>query len=554
MLPVKKEITRHLNEIADMMEFIGENVFKIRAFRNASNSIRGFEGDIMLMISEQRLNEIKGIGKGIQPIILDFVSSGSSKLHAELEAVLPKGISELFEIKGLGPKKAALLFKELNVTDRNSLIQAVEDNRLAEIQGFGEKTSMKILEELKKIFENEKFCLINKGFFLINEFEKKLASLKGVHRFARTGEARRIREIFSALEFVLIADSAAEVKTLAAGFISKPVLKESIVEGVFADMPVKLYITGSEKEFQTRLFQTTGENEFHQVIGYKGEESDSEVAIFNLLELPYIAPENRETEFFNSPYFKNYKPSDLKEEDFKGHFHFHTYYSDGFNSLEEMYKSAAEHGYQFSIVCDHSQSAFYAGGLTLAKIEKQRAEIEELRKSGVMIFQGIESDILADGSLDYPEDVLKKFSLVVASVHSRLNLTSGEMTARMIKAIENPYTDILAHPTGRILLKRDPYPVDIKKVIDACAANEVALEINSNPKRLDTDWRFLFYAREKGVRFAINADAHATDQIAFVKFGTMIAKKSGITAEEVINCYDFNQFKTFASRKVKRDL
>lgn len=554
MIPVKKQITKHLNQIADMMEFNGENIFKVKAFRNASNSIREYDGDVMLMISEERLHEIKGIGKGIQPVILDFASSGSSKLFVELESKIPIGITELFEIKGLGPKKTAQIFKELNVTDRNSLIAAIGSNRLAELQGFGEKTTMKILEELKKIFENEKFCLIDKGFFLINELEKKLPSLSGVSGITRTGEARRVREIFSALEFVLIADSAEEVHKQVAGFINKPIMQNKVVEGTFADMPVKLYITGSEKELQTRLFQTTGSREFLQAIGYNGEEADSEQEIFRLLNLPYIAPENREFEFFTSHYFKNYQQTELQFNNFKGHFHFHTFYSDGFNSLEEMVKRASELGYQFSIVCDHSKSAFYAGGLTLDKIEKQQSEITGLRKKGLPIFQGIESDILADGGLDYPEEILKQFSLVVASVHSRLNLTEDEMTARMIKAVENPYTDILAHPTGRILLKRDPYPVNLYKVIDACASNDVALEINSNPKRLDTDWRYLLYAREKGVRFAINADAHATDQIAFVNFGIMIASKAGITESEIINCYDFDSFKKFASRKVKRAL
>lgn len=554
MLPVKKEITKHLNEIADMMEFNNENIFKVKAFRGAANSIRGFEGDIMLMISEERLHDIKGIGKGIQPVILDFVSSGSSKLHAELETSLPKGISELFEIKGLGPKKAAQLYKELNVTDRNSLIKAAENNQLAELQGFGEKTAMKILDELKRIFENEKFCLINKGFFLIQELEKKLSSVKGISRSARTGEARRFREIFSALEFVLLADSADAVLKQAGEIISSPALHESVITGSFSGIPVRLYITVSENEFQTKLFETTGDSEFLSAVGYKKNSGGTEEEIFKNLGIPFVTPENRETEFFNSPFYKNYQQSELKLNDFKGHFHFHTYYSDGFNSLEEMSKSAEELGYQFSIVCDHSQSAFYAGGLTLPKIEKQKQEISELQKKGIRIYQGIESDILADGSLDYPEEILKTFSLVVASVHSRLSLSSDDMTKRMIKAIENPYTDILAHPTGRILLKRDPYPVDIYKVIDACAANDVALEINSNPKRLDTDWRFLFYAREKGVRFAINADAHATDQISFVNFGIMMAKKAGITAREIINCYDFESFKTFASRKVSRAL
>ncbi|MCK6613207.1 MAG: helix-hairpin-helix domain-containing protein [Ignavibacteriaceae bacterium] len=554
MLPVKKEIVKHLNEIADMMEFNNENIFKVKAFRNGANSIRGYDGDIMVLIAEERLSDIKGIGKGIQPVILDFVASGNSKLHAELMSGLPKGITELFSIKGIGPKKAAQLYYELQITDRSSLALAAENNLIAGLQGFGTKTEEKIREELQKITENEKFCLIDKGFSLLSELETKISGINGVSKISYTGEARRINEIFSVLEFVILADSAEHVQKESARFITDSTLTESVIEGYYMALQVKIYITSSGDEFYSTLFKTTGSTEFLSAISYAGQSSDSEEKIFKDLGFPYIAPENRESEFIESQWIKDYKLPELNPTDFKGHFHFHTSYSDGFNSVAEMVENAKQAGYDYSVVCDHSQSAFYAGGLTPAKIEKQLEEIERVRDSGSRVFQGIESDILADGSLDYPEEIMKNFTLVVASIHSRLNLTEEEMTARIIKAIENPYTDILAHPSGRILLKRDPYPVNLFKVIDACAANDVALEINANPKRLDTDWRYLFYAREKGVKFAINADAHSADQIAFVNFGIMTARKAGITAGEVINCYSFDQFRQFASRKVSRRL
>jgi DNA polymerase (family 10) len=262
----------------------------------------------------------------------------------------------------------------------------------------------------------------------------------------------------------------------------------------------------------------------------------------------------REEEYFSlkEKYRKN---SDLELSKMQGLLHFHTTFSDGRDTLDSMIAKAKELGFNYATVCDHSKSAFYANGLNEERILEQKKILKKFSEENhFVVLQGIESDILSNGSLDYSNEFLKNIDFVVASVHSQFNLSESEMTKRIISAIENPYTDLLGHPTGRLLLSRDSYKVDIKKIIDACASNDVAIEINSNPRRLDLDWRWIYYARNKGCKFAINADAHSTEDIIYTKFGISIARKGGIQTNEVINCMTLNEFKNFLKRKAKRNL
>ncbi|HEX2960893.1 MAG TPA: PHP domain-containing protein [Ignavibacteriales bacterium] len=269
---------------------------------------------------------------------------------------------------------------------------------------------------------------------------------------------------------------------------------------------------------------------------------------------PPVIPEMREKEYFSAPE-KLRKNSELGILDFRGLLHFHTTYSDGKNTLTEMAEAAKDNVFTYLAVCDHSKAAFYANGLTEARVLEQKKEIEKVSRSlDIPIFHGVESDILKDGELDYDTDFMKNFQFVVASVHSRFKLSEEEMTSRIIKAVENPYTDLLGHPTGRLLLQRSPYNLDLKKVIDACAANNVAIEINASPNRLDLDWRMIYYAREKGCMFSINPDAHSILGIEEINYGIRVARKGGLQPEEVINCMDLESFKKFLLRKVKRDI
>lgn len=549
----KKEILTHLEKIADLMEFKGENAFKVNAFRGAAINIRRYPGSIEDAIMHNSLVEIKGIGKGIIPVIEEFVSSSTSSLFNELSSSLPEGTLKMFEIRGLGPKKLSRLVNEERITTIDMLRDAIRENKIAKIKGFGEKTQELLRDSIEKIFNAADKFLLHEIEHAAHEIEEGLLRDKSVIKFSRTGELRRIKEIGTSLEYVVFTkDSSSFLKSLNAEY-TKTEIESGIVTFSTENIPVKIYVCADEKKFTQTLFSTTGSEDFLRFVQYTPGNETDERAIFNRLNMNYFPPEMRETE--SIPNLNGLPEENLvKREDFHGHFHFHTIYSDGVNTLAEMAKEAKYRGFTHSVVCDHSKSAFYAGGLTEDRIEQQKSEVLQLQNEGYSIYQGIESDILRSGELDYPEEILKEFTLVVASIHSATTLDEEEMTARIIKAVENPYTDILAHPTGRILLKRDPYSVNIKKVIDACVGNQVAIEINANPKRLDLDWRNIAYAREKGALFAINPDAHSTAQIEYVKYGINIARKGGVTSKEVINCLTLDEFKTFVNRKVRRSI
>jgi DNA polymerase (family X) len=276
----------------------------------------------------------------------------------------------------------------------------------------------------------------------------------------------------------------------------------------------------------------------------------SDHEIFESISFPYVIPEMREKEFFE---YNKPSNSDLELSKISGLLHFHSTYSDGRNTLSEMLKAAEDKGYTYAAICDHSKSAYYANGLTEERILLQYKEIEQLQKNlDITILKGIESDILKDGMLDYTDDFLSEFQFVVASVHARFKLDEEQMTSRLLRAVENPLTDVIGHMTGRLLLSRDPYKLNIEKVLDACAANNVVVEVNANPRRLDLDWRLLYKAREKGCLFAINADAHSISEIDLIKYGVMMGKKGGLKELEVINCFDKQKFINFLNKKRKR--
>lgn len=547
----KREIITHLENIASFMEYLNENQFKTKSFSNAANSIRLFTGSFEEIAASGNFGELKGVGKTILPVITEYVDSQSSDIYEKLSARIPESVQQMFDIRGLGPKKLSVLVEQEGIDSIEKLLDAIKQNKVAEIKGFGTKTQEKLLTAIENLMEAEGKFRLDTVDSAASEIEERLFGNDEIIKFSRTGELRRIQEVCTKIEYVVHCNQLDTYNRLIKSIFPEAEISGNLVRFTFSNIPVYIYICSSETEFCSTLFKSTGSPEFLAAVNYsQGNESDEE-QIFARLGHTFYPAEMREVRGDNTlapaPEKELISPGDLK-----GHFHFHTVLSDGHNTLEQMVSAAAKLNFTHSVVCDHSRSAAYAGGLTEYKIELQKAEVAALQEKGFKIFRGIESDILRNGELDYPEEILREFALIVASVHSATSLDEGEMTARMIKAVENPYTDILAHPTGRILLKRDAYAVDIKKVIDACAANGVAIEINANPKRLDLDWRHIEYARNKGTLFAINPDAHDTTQIEYIKYGVMIARKGGLTPEEVINCYDFNAFKKFANRKVTR--
>lgn len=545
----RKEIIRALEEIADLLEFNSENVFKVNAFRNGANSIRRFEGDFELLVEEKKLNSVKGVGTALQSVIHDLYRNGTSSLLLELKKELPEGIHELFKIKGIGPKKVKQLFSELNISSIADLENGCINNRLITIKGFTQKTTENILAEIEKYKENQKYLLLSDALKIVDNIKHKLNDVS-FDAFEVTGEVRRRREIVSKIEFLTGGDFEKISSTIKNVFNNVNITERTISVADF-QIPV-IFHYSIENDFACNLLITTGSREFLEF--YKIDEfsssEKSEHEIFRKMKISYHAPVLREKEFIESMSRVPDEKELIQISDLKGFLHFHTNYSDGMNSILEMVLSAKEFGYNFFAVCDHSKSAFYANGLSEERILLQNKELTKVSsENSLNILQGIEVDILQSGELDYDLDFIENFDFVVASVHSRFNMSEIDMTNRIIKAIEHPKTNVLGHPTGRLLLSRDSYAININKIIDACSQNNVAIEINSNPRRLDLDWRNIYYAREKGCKFSINQDAHSIEDIQNIKFGVWIAQKGGVTPSEVINCYNFEMINKFIKDK-----
>jgi len=555
-MPDKKSSVNLLNSIADIMEFKSENPFKIGAFRNGAIVISRLEGDFQNIIEEKKLNEIKGIGKGLQAVIYEYFEKGESELLNSLKKEIPEGIEELLKIRGLGAKKIKQLYDKLEITNIGELEQACKENRIMLLKGFGETTQKKILEEINKLKIYSKFVRLNVGNKLAEEILNKLRNLNSVQKVELSGELRRGAEVVSAIDFVAnIRDEAEFFIELKEVFSYKTDLNKILLDVEYA-IPVTVHFVKTESEFASVLLTTTGSDYFLSQLNLveNNFEGETEEEIFESVNHEYVIPEMREKEYFEAEVsFRENSNLTLKE--FKGMLHFHTDYSDGRNTFSEMISAAKEFGYSFAVVCDHSKTAFYANGLTEERVIQQKEDAQKISEElNFPILQGIESDILQNGELDFSTDFLNNFNFIVASVHSRFNMLEAEMTRRIIKAIENEHTDVLGHPSGRLLLAREPYKFEIEKIIDACAANRVAIELNSNPQRLDIDWRMIYYAREKGCLFSINQDAHSIDELDLLRYGIKMGRKGGLQKEEVINCFEFDKFKKFLKRKITNRL
>ncbi len=553
----KSDLFNHLEKIADILEFNNENVFKINSYRNAANALRKINSDIEQMIIDKSIMSIKGIGKSIFSVIEDFQKNGNSSIFQELTQSIPESLFEIFQIRGLGPKKISILFHDFGITSLGELEYFCKENRVLLLKGFGAKTQEKILSEIERIKDSKRFLLLSKADELNELIQSIVCKFPQIEKILPTGEIRRTDNIISKIEYVLqISNYDDFVKQFEKRFSSIEIFKNEIIVRDYS-VPIYFYPISEEKIFYQKLFETTGSTEFVKKLYLKPDSiknCSSEEEIFQTVNHIYIEPERREEEFFNN-YDKPYFISDLTESKLKGFFHFHTNYSDGINGIAEMVVKAKERGYSYFVVCDHSKSAFYANGLSEERVIKQKEAIKSIvQQDGLNIFQGIESDILIDGSLDYSNDFLPEFDFIVASVHSQFNLSEKEMTERIIKAVENPFTDLLGHPTGRLLLSREPYKVNIKKIIDACVQNKTAIELNASPYRLDLDWRNIFYAREKGCIISINTDAHSLDDVDCAKYGIMVARKAGLLCSEVLNCFEIEKFKKYLKRKVNRKL
>jgi DNA polymerase (family 10) len=554
-----KAIARTLRLLSQLMELHNENPFKIKSVASAAVKVDKLPYAIKDKSLEE-IGQIDGLGKSLSGKVWELLQTGELLDLQSAIAKTPEGIVEMLKIKGIGPKKIAVIWKDLGIENIGELYYACNENRLIEAKGFGLKTQ----DEISKIIE---FKMAAEGKFLYaqaeplvnNLFEDLSVWLNGIDHDALLGVAgayRRCLEVLEEIELVLGAESMEEV---AAGLISFESLQfELKPSGVYeARTPFGLRILlhlVPKTDFYLNYFERTGNLEHvHQVIALAGSgEYETEQAIYEKAGLAYIEPELREGLDEIALAKTNSLPLLIKYDDLKGSLHNHSTWSDGVNTLEEMALYCKDHlQLEYLGICDHSKSAFYASGLNEQRVYAQHKEIDALNEqlAPFKIFKGIESDILYDGSLDYPNEILKTFDFVVASVHSILRMDEEKATSRLVTAIENPYTTILGHPTGRLLLSRKGYPIDYIKVIDACAANNVVIEINSNPLRLDLDWRWHRYALEKGVLLSINPDAHRTEGFHDMNYGVLIGRKGGLQATQCLNAFSLQDITQYFNNK-----
>ncbi len=553
-----KTIARTFKLCSQLMELHNANPFRTKAVASASFKIDKLSFSAAEASLEQ-LSSQPGIGNSTAEKIKQIVDTGT---FAELDALLvktPAGILDMLKIKGLGPKKVQVIWQDLQIETVGELYYACNENRLIEAKGFGLKTQ----EDIKQAIE---FTLANQGWFLYAKLlpvAEKIFNHLSVNlpsnTLSYTGSFRRKCEILTHVE-VICAATLPELSTAIQNLNNEwniEINENSISFQDENNCPFIIYSTTAD-HFASDLLLTTGSEEhlrlLQQIQNPMPLES-SEEDIYRSLGLAYIEPELREGLNEIELAKENNLPKLITFDDLKGTLHNHSTYSDGVHTLAEMARYCKENlNLQYLGICDHSRTAVYASGLSVEQVEQQWAEIDLLNQTMApfKIFKGIESDILSDGSLDYPDDILAQFDFVVASVHSNLKMDEERATARLLKAIENPYTTILGHPTGRLLLSRTGYPLDFKKIIDACAANNVVIEINANPLRLDLDWRWHRYALEKGVLLSINPDAHRTEGLLDMRYGVFVGRKGGLTKEQCLNAFSLDEISQyFKSKKME---
>jgi DNA polymerase (family 10) len=532
-----KEIAQHFGLLADLMELHNENPFKIKSYSFAARHLKNINPPLAeLSIAE--LEEIEGVGKAIAEKIFQLTKTGKLELLEKYLNITPLGVVDLLQLKGIGPKKIAQLWKELDIESIGELEYACNENRLIELKGFGTKTQANILEQIQFINKNSNKFLWANLEELANEIVAELQEQYPNLLVSTCGDFRRKFVTLEGIDFLI----AEEDKGIQAAIFEK-----------YKQYPVHFEYC-SQHDFYLKLLELSSDKEHYGFLSYKIDAAvkyTSEKAIYEAAGFPFIAPELRDNKL-EWKLAENNQLKDLIElKDIKGVVHSHSKYSDGANTLKELATYCKEQGFEYLVISDHSKSAFYANGMKEEAIIAQHAEIEQLNKQlfPFKIFKSVESDILYDGQLDYADDVLKTFDMVIASVHSQLKMTEEKAMQRLIKAIENPYTNILGHMTGRLLLSREGYPVDHKKIIDACAANDVCIELNANPYRLDIDYSWIDYCQEKNVLISVNPDAHNLRGVHDIKYGIIAARKGGLLKENTLNSLTKDNFERRINNK-----
>ena len=579
----KDQVAAILVDIGTLLELKGENPFKSRAYLNAARALETSNESLTQLVAENRLCEIKGVGEALQKKITELVTTGKLAYYEDLKASVPPGLVAMLEIPGLGPKKIRALRDALGIETVEQLERACQDGKVASLPGFGEKTQTNILEGIQRRRQYASKHLLSDALLVAEPLLENLRRHPDVIRCSAAGSLRRQREVIGDIDLLVSSKHPADViefftsqpgilKVLAKGETKASVLLEG---GIQSDLRVV-----GDAEFPFALLYFTGNKEHNIVMRQRAidrglrlneyglfrskEETrdpkllvrcQTEEEIFQELGLHYLPPEMREDlgEFALAE--KEPVPRLIEWSDLKGSLHNHSTWSDGHQTLEQIAKAMGEMGLAYWAITDHSKSSFQANGLDAARVRQQIKEVQKINRrladEGIefRLLTGTEVDILKEGKLDFPDDLLAELDVVVASIHQRLAESEADTTQRLIRVAQNPYVHILGHLTGRLLLEREPFPVDQRAVIDACAETGTWIELNATPQRFDMDWRQWPYARSKGVKCVINCDAHRFEHVGFLRLGAGIARKGWLTKADVINTLPLDKLMKELKRK-----
>jgi DNA polymerase (family 10) len=563
-----QQIVNILNEMARGLEFLDENPFKVRAYRKAAQSIEALDISVSELVAQGKISGIDGVGKAIAAKIEAWEKYGDFSALEEIRSQTPQGLDELLKVPGLGPKRIKSLHQDLGINTVDELSAANKQGRLSVIKGFSGKGIIKLQQAIEKVISYRGKYLIDISLRYAEEIRDKLID-HGI-KAELTGECRRTMEVISRIDILVENDPLIEKNIQSClGKTYRDAEQNIILDNQHMKMPPVVFRTVDKQEYPFKQFLSTGAKDHIEFmkdrarqkgfilnedgIFFKDQrlEIKDEKDIYRAVGMPYMPPEIREAIIadYYAPDF--IIPELVQNKDLRGTLHNHTTFSDGKTSLRELVFKAREMGYDWIGISDHSKSAYYAGGMNIDDVRGQHKEIDELNRSleGITILKGIESDILRDGSLDYPSEILAEFDFVIASIHSHMDMNQERMTQRIVRALKNPYTSIFAHPCGRLLLSREAYEVDMDVVLKEALHNRVAIELNANPMRLDIDWRLIPGFTSSGGKIAIGPDAHSGQGLGDMDYGIMMARKGLLTPDKCLNTLDLNKIRSeFAHR------
>ena len=547
----KKQLVAQLNEAAKLLEVLGEEPHRARAYANAARQLEATETDLSQLLSRGSLTQIRGVGGGLAAEIMTLKERDTLPILDELYELVPTGVRNLFVVSGLGAKKISLLWQN-GIGNLDELVEASRDGRVASLKGFGKKSAESILTAAEFALEAQKRMRLDVAEAYAAALQEVMSAALPGAKITFAGSLRRSLETVGDLDVIVTGVSFREVLDVLEPFVDDLKTDKPYLAATFEGRPLELHVV-PEEALGAALAVQTGSKVFVDMLQKKAAEegcklcseglfkgdklisTPTEKVVFEYLNVPYVPPERRESVQTSTP--ENLISLDAM----RGVIHNHSTWSDGASSLREMVAAARGLGYHYLAMADHSRTSYYANGLSIKRVEQQSQEIAKINKElsdeggDFKVLHGIEVDILPDGKLDYPDEVLATLDYTVVSVHQNFTLSEAKQTERIVNAVRNPYATILAHPTGRLLLRRPGYAVDLREVIEACAETKTVIEINANTRRLDLDWRWVIKAKRLGCTFSIDPDAHHTSGYDDVRYGVMMARKAGLSVDDVVN-------------------